>query len=266
MVRRDVPGFESAHRRGNLRRRTLAVLVGLSLALIVVNLMLTVRVVPWISFQRGTNLDDAPTGPAAASPSIKPSGVRQRLAVAGRMLAVGDLHGAQHGYLMILLSIAPDDAQAWRGIVMLHRRWAAENPALLRRQARAYRLAIQNGSEMDEQYTPQALEVLAKAAMLADREIEGTRRRLEVAASRTMHWPPIEAYAISVGDFASTATAHRIMHLIRSKGYIVDVAQRGPVSQVVTPPYRTRRQAEYVVHALARLGLPAKLVTAAAAP
>jgi hypothetical protein len=196
------------------------------------------------------------------------------------MLAAGDLHGAQHEYLTILLSVAPDSVQAWRGLVALHRRWAAENPAELRRQANAYRLAIRNGTQMDEHYSPQALEVLAKAAMLAAREVEGAGRRLEVDASRTMsyqheaivrfsravfaatartHWRPIVAYVISVGEFTSPEAADQLMHLIRSKGYIVDVARRGAVAQVVTPPYRTLRQAEYVVHGLEGLGLPANL-------
>jgi hypothetical protein len=283
MVRPYDPGFESARRRGRFRRRTLAVLVGLSVVLIAGGLALSLGLVPWIASHRAAGLDDAPAGPSAASRSITSSElvIRQRLAAAGRMLAAGDLHGAQHEYLMILLTVAPDSAQAWRGLAMLHRRWAAENPTQLQRQANAYRLAIRNGTEMDEHYSPQALAVLAKAAMLAAREIEGARRRLEVAASRTMldqrasivhfaravfvapvqrHWPPIEAYVISVGDFANPIMADRLMHLIRSKGYIVDVARRGPVSQVVTPPYRTRRQAEYVVDALGRLGLPAKLV------
>jgi hypothetical protein len=37
---------------------------------------------------------------------------------------------------------------------------------------------------MDEPYSPQALEVLAKATMFAAEEIEGTRRQPQVATSR----------------------------------------------------------------------------------
>jgi|AmaraimetFIIA100_FD_contig_61_1634691_length_1832_multi_4_in_0_out_0_2 hypothetical protein len=132
--------------------------------------------------------------------------------------------------------------------------------------------------EMDEHYSPRALEVLAKATVLAAREVEDTSR--ETGASRTMRnqdagierfsraaaasvqtrWRPIAAYVIRVGEFANPTVADRLMHFIRSKGYIVTVARRGAVSQVVTPPYRIRRQAEYVVHGLEGLGLPADLL------
>jgi hypothetical protein len=194
------------------------------------------------------------------------------------MLSAGNLHGAQHEYLTILLSMAPNSTQAWRGLAALHRRWAAESPAELQRQANAYRLVIRNGTEMDEHYSPQALQVLAKATALAAREVEGTSREIDasramldehagivrfsraVAASVKTRWRPIAAYVIRVGEFANPAVADRVMHLIRSKGYIVNVSRYGAVSQVVTPPYRTRRQAEYMVHGLAGLGLPANLL------
>jgi DNA-binding NarL/FixJ family response regulator len=230
--------------------RTLALLVSLSLAFVAVDLALLRDLDSKIASQYATSPDHAPGSPSAMSLSIKSSGplLGQRLVAAGRMRASGDLHGAQHEYLMILLSVAPDSAQAWRGLVTLHRRWAAANPAELRRQANAYRLAIRNGTEVDEHYSPQALEVLVKATMLATREIESTKRR------------QIAAYIVSVGEFASPTMADRVMHLIRSKGYIVDVARRGVLSQVVTPTYRTRSQAEYVVHGLEGLGLQAKLM------
>jgi hypothetical protein len=259
MVRRYAPGLDSAQRRGSLRRRTLALLAGLSLTLIAIDLVLMLEFAPWKAFQHKTSLDHARAGPSAVWPSIESSGplLRRRLAAADTMLAAGNFRGAQHEYLMILLSVAPDSAQAWRGLVTLHRRWAAEKPAELGRQVKAYRLAIRNGTEMDERYSPQALAVLAKATMLAANEIEGTRRRL---ASVRTRWRPIAGYVISVGEFANPTMADRMMHLIRSKGYIVDVARRGRVSQVVTRPYRTRQQAEYVVHGLEGLGMPANLM------
>ena len=85
-----------------------------------------------------------------------------------------------------------------------------------RRGSLRRRMAIRNGTEMDERYSPQALKVLAKATRFALREIEGVRRR-PIAAHVT-------AYVISVGEFVSPTMADRMMHLIRSKGYIVDVA------------------------------------------
>ncbi len=254
MVRQHDPGHDSALRKSSFRRRALALLAGLSIALIAIDLVLSLGFAPWTAFQYKTSLDHAPTGPSTVWPSIESTGPRlhQRLSAASRMLAVGDLRGAHHEYLMILLSLAPDSAQAWQGLDALHRRWAAENPAELGRQVKAYRLAIKNGTEMDERYSPRALEVLAKATTLAVREIEGIRRR-PIAASVT-------AYVISVGEFASPTMADRMMHLIRSKGYIVDVVRRGRISAVVTRPYQTRRQAEYMVHGLEAVRLPATLM------
>jgi hypothetical protein len=254
MVRRNEPDFESARRSNGFRRRALALVAGLSIAFVAIDLVLLFEVGPWIGFQHKTSLDHAPAGPSTVWPSIDSTGplLRQRLAAARMMLATGDLRGAQHEYLMILLSVAPDSAEAWRGLVALHRRWAAENPAELGRQVKAYRLAIRNGTEMDDHYSPQALTVLAKATMLAVREIEAINRR-PIATYVT-------AYAISVGEFVSPMMADRMMHLIRSKGYIVDVTRRGRIWQVVTRPYRTRKQAEYVVHGLDALRLPATLM------
>ena len=212
-----------------------------------------------MALQGKTRRDRPAAGPSAAWPSIESTGplLRQRLVAAGTMLATGDFRGAHHEYLMILLSLAPDSPQAWRDLVALYRRWAVENPAELGRQVKTYRLAIRNGTEMNERYSPQALEVLAKATMLANREIVDTERRLVSVRAR---WHPIAGYVISVGEFASPTMADRMMHLIRSKGYIVEVARRGRISQVVTPPYRTRQQAEYVAHGLEGLGLPANLM------
>jgi hypothetical protein len=235
---------------------------------------------PRIALWHSSGPDRTPLVRVGVSPSTKSTRtlLRQRLAAAAAMLAAGNLHGAQHEYLTILLSMAPDSAQAWRGLAALQRRWAIESPAELRRQANAYRLVIRNGTDMDEHYSPQALQVLAKATALAAREVEGTNREIDasramldqhagivrlsraVAASVKTHWRPIAAYVIRVGDFANPAVADRMVHFIRSKGYIVNVARHGTVLQVVTSPYRTRRQAECVVHGLESLGLPANLV------
>jgi hypothetical protein len=251
----DQPDFDSAQRRGSVRRRAIALLAGLFIAFIAINLVLLLEFRPWMALQHKASLDHSSAGPSAVWPSIESTGplLRQRLAAASRMLAAHDFRGAQHEYLMILLSVAPDDGQAWRGLTTLHRRLAAENPAELGRQIKAYRLAIRNGAEMDERYSPRALEVLAKATRLAAREVEGIRPRPITAY--------VTAYVIRVGEFVRPTMADRMMHVVRSKGYIVDVARRGPVSHVLTRPYRTRRQAGYAVHGLAALGLPATLIT-----
>lgn len=78
--------------------------------------------------------------------------------------------------------------------------------------------------------------------------------------SRAARRPPVAKYAVRVGNFASAAAAEQMLHLVRQKGYIVDVVSRGTVSQVVTRPYRTRTQATYVVRGLEDIGLPAELI------
>lgn len=78
-------------------------------------------------------------------------------------------------------------------------------------------------------------------------------------AQQTARRRPVVKYAATVGSFASAASAQRMMHLVRRKGYIVDVVPRGELSEVVTPPYRTRRQAASVVRGLEEIGLPAEL-------
>lgn len=80
------------------------------------------------------------------------------------------------------------------------------------------------------------------------------------AVIRMAQRPPVATYAVSVGNFASPATAEHMMHLVRQKGYIVDVVSQGTVSQVVTHPYRTRTQATYIVHGLEEIGLSAELI------
>mgnify|MGYP002400174890 CR=1 FL=1 len=79
-------------------------------------------------------------------------------------------------------------------------------------------------------------------------------------ASPAAHRPRSKAaYAVSVGTFPSSVAAERMKHLVMSKGYIVVVVSHGAVSHVVTPPYRTRAQAERVMRGLEGSGLPARL-------
>jgi cell division septation protein DedD len=86
-----------------------------------------------------------------------------------------------------------------------------------------------------------------------------------VRATRTgPNRPALAKYAVSFGQFVNSTTADTMMHLIRSKGYIVYVARVGEDFLVVTRSYRTRAQAERLVSALQEIGLPAKLATARA--
>ena len=75
--------------------------------------------------------------------------------------------------------------------------------------------------------------------------------------------PARAKFAVSIGEFVDRPTADTMMHLIRSKGYIVYVARVGEEDFiVVTRPYRTRAQAERLVTALQEIGLPAQLAAA----
>lgn len=81
-----------------------------------------------------------------------------------------------------------------------------------------------------------------------------------VQTAKVRHRASEARYAVSVGSYRNQAVADRMKHLVRSKGYIVDVVRRGAVSQVVTPSFRTRAQAEGVARGFEQLQLPAHLV------
>lgn len=87
----------------------------------------------------------------------------------------------------------------------------------------------------------------------------------EIAQAPVVTPPRLRAqYAVSVGHYANPVTADRMKHLVRGKGYIVDVVREGTMSQVVTPPYQTRAQAERIARAFEEIRLPAQLVARAA--
>ncbi|HKX17651.1 MAG TPA: SPOR domain-containing protein [bacterium] len=83
----------------------------------------------------------------------------------------------------------------------------------------------------------------------------------EVVQTATVRHRASEArYAVSIGAFRSPAAADWMKHLVRSKGFIVDVVRHGAVSQVVTTSFRTRAQAECVARGFEKIQLPAHLV------
>jgi hypothetical protein len=123
------------------------------------------------------------TLPGVGSPALPPQkssgssptegrAVAAHLASAGTALTAGRLRAAQSGYLTILLSLAPDNGQAQEGLVAVQRRWANNDPTVLRRQARTYRLAVARGTEPDTQYSSAALALLVDANLRAANEIE----------------------------------------------------------------------------------------------
>jgi cell division septation protein DedD len=72
--------------------------------------------------------------------------------------------------------------------------------------------------------------------------------------------PPRVTYVVVVGEFESPTAAKNMKHLVQSKGYIVHVVPYGAVSEVITRPLRTRRQAENVARGLEAVGLQARLM------
>jgi hypothetical protein len=91
--------------------------------------------------------------------------------------------------------------------------------------------------------------------------VPATKARTALRSRRVARPRPKVHYAVSVGIYVNPATADRMKHLVRSKGYIVDVVPHGVVSQVMTRPYRTRAQAERVARGLEEIRLPAQLIT-----
>lgn len=85
------------------------------------------------------------------------------------------LREAQDEYLRRLLT-DPRDERAMRDLVRVRSELAGGDPRILRARAAAYRLAIAQGREADEHYTPAALALLAEADETAARLIERERR------------------------------------------------------------------------------------------
>jgi cell division septation protein DedD len=89
-----------------------------------------------------------------------------------------------------------------------------------------------------------------------------TSRETVSATRASSHQPTPAKYAVSFGEFVNRTAADTMMHLIRSKGYIVYVARIGEEFRVMTRPYHTRAQAERLVNALQEIGWPVQLATA----
>jgi hypothetical protein len=84
----------------------------------------------------------------------------------------------------------------------------------------------------------------------------------QVAAAEHQRVLPIRAaYAVTIGMFANQANANQIKHLAQRKGYIVRIVPRGTLTEVVTPPYGSKAQAERVVRGIVAIGLPARLTS-----
>jgi hypothetical protein len=163
------------------------------------------------------------SSPAGGRPS---RGVAAHLALAGTAMTAGRLRAAQSGYLTVLLSLAPDDGQAQEGLVAVQRRWANDDPAILRRQARTYRLAAVRATEPDSQYSPAALALLADANLRAANEIEIDRvvtarsgasavpadqQVLSPPAQRTLGRSPVSFAAVRLSPRAQHGAPPRVL-------------------------------------------------------
>lgn len=131
-------------------------------------------IVPSIS---APSLDVAPSiGLSPATNGLATSGGHSP--TAEELLAAGRLREAQEAYLNTLLLYGTDRSQeALRGLIMTRRRVALDNATILREQAEAYYHAAARGFETEERYAPQAMELLAKASVLAAAEIDSEHRQ-----------------------------------------------------------------------------------------
>ncbi|MGH2406435.1 MAG: hypothetical protein ACRDGN_18530, partial [bacterium] len=97
---------------------------------------------------------------------------------------IGDatlLKESQDRYLEILAT-TPNHRGAMRGLIFVRRQLARDDPAVLRRQAAAYRQAIATGVVVqDEYYTTHAMASLAQASLQAATELEGKKSPLAAA-------------------------------------------------------------------------------------
>ncbi len=111
-----------------------------------------------------TSVGNQPTGAFLNTP-------RRIIDQAKKLTAAGRLREAQELFLQVLL-VNPDDREAMRGLVDVRRRMAGKDAAVLRRQAKTYRLAIAQGIETEEHYTAVAMDLLATASLLAVGDLE----------------------------------------------------------------------------------------------
>jgi hypothetical protein len=107
------------------------------------------------------------------------------------LTASGRLREAQDEYLRILQT-SPADSTAMRELVGVRRRLAADDPALLRRQATVYRQAIARKVETPEHYSRDSMELLASASLQAAAAIESRRSSVRKGAAAR---PPLDLHA-----------------------------------------------------------------------
>jgi hypothetical protein len=113
------------------------------------------------------SLDVFPALPSLVGP--RPDDVPKQHKEAWLSLRAGRYDAAERGYLGIL-NRHPNDEKAAQGLVMVQRLLANQDREALQGQARRYRRAIAEGRVLDERYTPQEMELLARASESAANE------------------------------------------------------------------------------------------------
>ncbi len=104
-------------------------------------------------------------------------------------LNAGRLREAQEEFLQLLL-INPAHSDAMRGLVLVRRRLAGDNPLVLRRQTVAFQQAIARGTETEEHFTAPAMAVLAQANLIAAEQIDAERARSRSPGAGATAGPP----------------------------------------------------------------------------
>ena len=175
-------------------RTFIAVLLGSLIGAVIGGLILTLAVSRWDLIRSGVpglgrppDERGIPPDPLSAPPTIpgdsglvtapssnEPGAPGLRYAEAKQLLNAGRPQEAQDAYLALLL-VDPVDQEALRGLVAVRRKMAGDDPAKLRRQAAAYEQAITRGTETEEHYTTEVMEILARACRLSASQIESER-------------------------------------------------------------------------------------------
>lgn len=104
--------------------------------------------------------------------AVRPAGeAAKMLAEADHLLLAGRYLDAQEAYLIVLLSMDRMSPHAFKQLIEIRRRLAADDAVLLRREGQAWEDAARLGIAR-ERYTPDAIRLLARASFIAASLIE----------------------------------------------------------------------------------------------
>ncbi len=141
-----------------------------------------------------------------------------RHASAQELMTAGRLREAQDAYLQIL-TLAPGDRDALRDLITVRRLMAGQDAAKLQQQGEAYRQALANGTDTEEHYTRNALEILTMANFVAADQIRKAR------VTRARETEPVAGPITSV-----------FKRVLRRGSRKANAVQPPPPQPVVSPP------------------------------